>query len=142
MAWSDWAVRLLYDARYQAAGWILFLLLASSWVAVLAWLGEATMFGHGMPRSVSIANGIRLAAMAIVLPVGYALFGLPGAVLALPASEFARYGALRTAQRTLPDNFARQDVVFTLGFLLLLGAWLVIRLSLGLGMPWALMPRP
>ncbi|WBO20858.1 oligosaccharide flippase family protein [Sphingomonas abietis] len=137
MAWSDWVVDLLYDPRYRQAGWILFVLLASSWIAVLAWLGEATMFGQGKPRSVSFANVIRLLVMAAVLPLGYALFGLPGAVIALPASELARYGVLRIAQRKLPNSFVGQDAAFTLGFLLVLAAWLAIRAGAGFGVPWA-----
>ncbi|SFG20026.1 Membrane protein involved in the export of O-antigen and teichoic acid [Novosphingobium sp. CF614] len=141
MAWSDWTVRLLYDVRYEQAGWMLFLLLASSWFAVLAWFGEAKMLGHGMPRSVGVANAIRLAVMMGGLVAGFSLLGLPGAVLALPASELARYGILRVAQRGLPNTFALQDALFTLGFLALLIAWVTIRVSLGLGVPWALMPH-
>lgn len=139
MIGADGIVRLLYDARYAQAGWMLFLLAGGSWVSVLAWLGEATMFGQGLPRSVGIANTVRLAAVAVTLPLGYMLFGLPGAVLAVPASEVARYAALRIAQRHLPDSFARQDALFALAFVFLLGVGLAVRAAAGWGVPWAAM---
>jgi O-antigen/teichoic acid export membrane protein len=137
MAWSDRVVRLLYDDRYQQAGWMLFVLLFSAWASVLAWLGEATLFGHGRTRTVSLANTVRLAVMALVLPAGYAAIGLPGAVLALPAAELARYFALRLGQRRLANGFLLQDLELTLGFIALLAVWLALRVTLGLGVPWA-----
>jgi O-antigen/teichoic acid export membrane protein len=139
MAWSDWAVIDLYGHRYAAAGWMLFVLLVGSWLAVLSSLNEATVFGRGKPKSVSVANVIRFAVMATALPAGFAVAGLPGALLALLASELARYLALLAAQVRLRTTFLAQDLVLTLGLLALLAIWMLIRLGLGLGMPWAAM---
>ncbi len=41
MAWSDWAVHILYGNRYAEAGWMLCLLLIGGWIAVLSSLNEA-----------------------------------------------------------------------------------------------------
>ena len=138
--WSDWAVKILYGDRYSAAGWMLCLLLGGSWVGVLASLNEAALFGRGRPQIVSLANLLRISAMAIALPTGFSLFGLPGAISALPAGECVRYFALTVAQRRLQTAYLTQDVAATLVLLALSSAWLAIRLSIGLSTPWTLMP--
>lgn len=138
MAWSDWAVHILYDRRYAEAGWMLFLLLGGSWIGVLASLNEATMFGRGKPQQVSLANLIRVVAMAVVLPGGFLLMGMPGVLLALPASELARYLSLAVAERRTGVTFVMQDVVASLGLVALASAWIAIRHVAGLGVPWAL----
>jgi O-antigen/teichoic acid export membrane protein len=137
MAWSDWAVIILYGQRYAAAGWMLCMLLVGGWIAVLSSLNEATIFGSGEPQNVGLANVIRFAVMATVLPAGFALWGLPGALLALPASETMRYLVLARAQIRVRLTFLKQDIALTAGLLALFTAWLAIRLTLGLGAPWS-----
>lgn len=139
MAWSDWAIHILYGRRYEEAGWMLCLLLVGSWIGVLASLNEATVFGHGRPQFVSLANMVRSIVIALALPTGFALGGLPGALMALPAGEVSRYLLLLRTQRRLGMTFLRQDGAFSLGLAGVAGMWIVIRLTMGLGVPWALM---
>lgn len=139
MAWSDWAVRLIYGQRYLEAGWMVCLLLVGGWVAVLSSLNEATVFGRGEPRNVGFANLLRFGTMAAVLPLGFHLAGLPGALLALPASELTRYAILMTAQRRLGTTFIAQDAGLSLGLLALFAGWVAVRLGSGLGTPWAML---
>ncbi|EIZ79012.1 putative membrane protein [Novosphingobium sp. Rr 2-17] len=138
MAWSDWAVRLLYGHRYVEAGWMLCLLLIGGWIAVLSSLNEAAVFGHGKAQNVSYANVVRFAVMGTALAGGFALWGLPGALLALPASELARYVILTKTQLRMKLTFLRQDAALSLGLLAIFGGWVLLRLALGLGVPWAL----
>lgn len=137
MAWSDHAVILLYGRRYAAAGWMLCLLLVGGWIAVMSSLNEATVFGRGKPKNVGLANSTRFAVMALVLPLGFSVFGLPGALLALPAAELTRYLMLMQAQRRLGTTFLRQDGLMSLALLGLFGSWIALRLWLGLGVPWS-----
>jgi len=138
MAWSDWAVLLLYGHRYAQAGWMLCILLIGGWIAVLSALNEAIVFGRGEPRNVGFANALRFMAMAIALPAGFAVAGLPGSLIALPTSEATRYLILLRAQRRFKTTFVRQDVALTLALLAALGFWIGVRIALGLGVPWAL----
>ncbi len=139
MSWSDVAIKILYDKRYHDAAWMLCLLLLNSWVGVLAFMGEAAALGHSKPHVVSVANVLRIAAIAICLPLGFWRFGLPGAILALPIGEVSRYLTIQVAAKKmgLSANL-RQDVGATVFFLLVLGCWLLIRSALGLGPPWML----
>jgi len=138
MAWSDWAVRLIYGQRYAEAGWMVCVLLVGGWISVLCSLNEATVFGRGSPRHVGFANLLRFLTMAVVLPTGFHMWGLPGALLALPASELMRYAILLKAQRQLRTIFVGQDVVLSLVLLAVFGAWVLLRLTLGLREPWML----
>lgn len=138
MAWSDWAVHVLYGNRYAEAGWMLCLLLIGGWIAVLSSLNEATVFGRGEPQNVGLANLVRFLSMGGVLWLGFHWAGLPGALLALPASELARYAILMRAQLRLKTTFVAQDLALSAGLVALFAGWVALRLSLGLGVPWAL----
>ncbi|PZU64335.1 MAG: hypothetical protein DI540_20650 [Sphingobium sp.] len=140
MAWSDWAVILLYGKRYAAAGWMLSLLLWGAWIAILSSLNEATIFGRGRPQNVGLANLVRFGVMALLLPAGFALKGLPGALLALPASEAVRYAILARTQRRLETSFLGQDTLLTIGLALVFAFWLATRSVLHLGYPWPQVP--
>jgi O-antigen/teichoic acid export membrane protein len=137
MAWSDGAIRLLYDSRYKEAGWMLFLLLINAWIGVLAFMAEASSLGHSNPRVVSIANILRVVTAAAALPTGFSLFGLAGAILALPLGELARYVVLHVVQPRPGDRRALlQDLKATLFLLGVLAAWSGVRAFVGLRQPW------
>lgn len=138
MAWSDWAVILLYGNRYAEAGWMLCMLLIGGWLAVLSSLNEATVFGSGRPKNVSAANVTRFVVMASVLPLGFYTLGLPGALLALPAAEGTRYLMLMRTQRQVGTAYIAQDAVLSVLLFGLFGIWVALRLALGLGVPWHL----
>ncbi len=138
MAWSDVAVHMLYGQRYLDAGWMLCLLLIGSWIAVVAQLNEAIVFGCGQPKVVSFANTIRIAVIAALLPLGFAIGGLAGAILALPATELCRYAILLAAQRRARITYVRQDLALTLVLALVVAGWVGIRMAIGLGVPWSM----
>ena len=140
MAWSDWVVSLFYDSRYQAAGWMLFLLLSSSWVAVLAAFNEAVILGRSKPQAVSIANLCRILFLILGLPLGFHLYGLPGTIIALTTAEIARYIVLLIIVKGLRLGFIRQDVAITVGLSALLAGWVLLRRFLELGSPLDFLP--
>lgn len=137
MAWSDLAIRVLYDNRYEEAGWMLFLLLMNAWVGVLAYLGEAATLGNSKPQVASLANICRIVIAAACLPLGFHIFGLAGAILALPLGEFARYLVLHVAQRSPSvPKAGLQDIAATAGLVAILAFWIGLRVLAGLGVPW------
>jgi O-antigen/teichoic acid export membrane protein len=140
MAWSDVAVRILYDVRYASAGWMLLVLLGGSWFAVLANLNEAILLGNGRPLYGGLASGVRLAVLAVGLPLGFWSAGLLGAILAVSASEVGRYGAVLAAQARLGQGYVRQDLAATAAVAALFLAWTLARQGAELGQPWLGMP--
>ena len=85
---GNWVVHILYDARYEQAGWML-QLLALGLVAMRYQVLEQMMFARNQPGWVTLSNSLRALALVLLVPPGYALGGVQGAVLAVVASQFA-----------------------------------------------------
>lgn len=85
---GGWVVRFLYDARYAEAGWML-QLLALGLVAMRYQVLEQMMFARNRPGWVTLSNSLRALALLILVPTGYTLGGVQGAVLAVVISQFA-----------------------------------------------------
>jgi O-antigen/teichoic acid export membrane protein len=78
----------LYDARYEAAGWIL-QLLAAVLITVPFRLATQSFLALGMPKLQSNVVVIRLVVLFSATPMGFYFFGLKGAVLGIVLSHFS-----------------------------------------------------
>ena len=136
LGWSDWAIRILYGAEFDAGGWMLFLLLFGTWASFLCGLNEAAVMGRGKPNYVSLINVARIAGMVVALPVGFAVGGLPGAILGLTVVEVVRYVLILATQLRLGGGFLLQDGASTAVMLVVAAAFVAARMYLGLGVPW------
>lgn len=85
------AVRLLYDERYDAAGWIVQLLALASWFTVLESTNGAALLARGQARWTAASGAAKLLGMLVLIPAGFALGGFPGAVAGLAAAELFKY---------------------------------------------------
>jgi O-antigen/teichoic acid export membrane protein len=124
VASSDLLVRLLYDARYHDAGWILPILLIGVWFAILATISENILLGVSRPALAAYANGAKLLAIAIAAPLAFHFYGFTAALLALASGELVKYLSLWFLCRKHSLNFARDDLLATTLFL---GSVIVIR---------------
>jgi O-antigen/teichoic acid export membrane protein len=88
-------VGLLYDARYQDAGWML-QILAAALVAVPSRVHTVCLLALGLSRLHSHLVGVRLAALFVAMPLGFHFFGLPGAI----------WGAVLSHYSMVPFTFA------------------------------------
>ena len=78
-ATGGWVIEILYDQRYRDAGWMLRILAISlPWIRFGADL--QLYLALGMPKYVAIINGMRFAAVFVAVPVGFHLWGVPGAI--------------------------------------------------------------
>lgn len=109
-------VRLLYDSRYWEAGWMLQILSAGLWFGVI--LGGAT---HGVVV-LAVGRSDWTAAMAfskvlgmlVFVPLGYWLWGFPGAVVGLGVSDLLRYAVCVFGAVSVGFDERRQDLMLTL----------------------------
>jgi O-antigen/teichoic acid export membrane protein len=97
-------IELLYDPRYADAGWMLQLVALGGWIQVLQTLNANALLAFGEPRWLALGNGIKLLGMFVLMPGGYALAEVPGAILGLSLSELLRWGcfAFLVQRRGLP----------------------------------------
>jgi O-antigen/teichoic acid export membrane protein len=85
------AVRLMYDPRYHGAGWIVQVLSLGAWFALVDFINTRALLARGDSHWL-VASGLgKLGGMLLLIPIGYASFGFPGAVVGYATSELGRY---------------------------------------------------
>jgi hypothetical protein len=87
---GHWVVELLYDHRYQNAGWML-QWLGLSLLAIRHQVVEQLMFANGRPMWVSASNSVRAISLALLIPAGFAVAGEKGAIAAVVLSQFSSW---------------------------------------------------
>ena len=85
---GDWPVQLLYDQRYQDAGWM-FQWLGLGLLGMRQQVVEQLMFARGQSAWVTVSNTMRALGLAVLVPAGFHLWGEPGAVAAVVLSQFS-----------------------------------------------------
>ncbi len=112
------AVGLLYDPRWIDAGWML------QWLAIGGWFGgvlESTrgtlMIGTGNTRIATIQGLAKVAGMAVLIPLGFALADFKGALIGYVAADALRYAAAMWASARLGVRDFGRDLGFSMLFL-------------------------
>jgi O-antigen/teichoic acid export membrane protein len=87
---GQWAVWILYDPRYHAAGWML-QWLGLGLLAMRHQVVEQLMFARGKPGWVSANNALRAIGLVLFIPAGFAFAGERGAIAGVVLSQFASW---------------------------------------------------
>jgi O-antigen/teichoic acid export membrane protein len=133
ITFADIVIKLLYDQRYQAAGWMLPVLLVGSWFSVLTVFNESTLLGLGKPIYSALSNSLKFLWLFIGLPFGYAHLGIPGVILVISTADIWRYPATFIGQVREHFSFARQDFACTLAMFVFSCVLETLRSALGFG---------
>ena len=133
VAGSDLAITLIYDQRYQAAGWMLPVLVIGSWFFVVANLNESTLLGVGAPSYMAVSNSLKFILLLVGLPLSFKLYGFPGAVMAVTLIEACRYFPVWVGQKRQRFSYARQDLSITIAMFMMIAFWEGLRWILGFG---------
>jgi O-antigen/teichoic acid export membrane protein len=134
---ADLLIALIYDPRYQQAGWMLAVLLLGGVFAILSNLNEALLLAAGRPALSSYANLLRFGTLAAGLVAGFAFAGLPGAVVAVALAELCQYGYIALGQLRIGRGFWREDPLIVICSFGVFAAIVVLRDCLGWGTPFA-----
>lgn len=121
-------VRLLYDERWESAGWIVQLLALAGWFGALEITNGSFLLARGESRLVAAAGAGKLAGMVILIPLGHSLAEFPGAVAGYAAAELLRYAVSFAAVRSRGVAAGALDLRLTLTGAIAAGA--------GLGATW------
>jgi O-antigen/teichoic acid export membrane protein len=133
VAMADLAIKVLYDQRYQAASWMLPVLIIGSWFSILANINESTLLGLGKPSYSAISNSLKFGFLIFGLPFGVHSNGVLGGVMVVSLSDLSRYVPIFIGQRRERFSFGMQDLLVTLAMFLLVGFWQWLRWALGFG---------
>jgi O-antigen/teichoic acid export membrane protein len=137
---ADLAIRILYDQRYQAATWILPVLIIGSWFSIMANVNEATLLGLGKPSYAATSNSSKLILLLIGLPLSVSSSGLLGGVVVIALADMSRYVPILIGQRRESFSFGMQDLVITLTVFVLIGFWEWLRWLAGFGTSFDTLP--
>jgi O-antigen/teichoic acid export membrane protein len=107
-------IRFLYDHRALEAGGFMQILGIGTWFGVLASANATTLFARGVPKWVVLGSAAKLFGMVVLIPLGMAWFGFPGAIGAFAASELLTYAVMVTAAARLKLKDSRIDVQLSL----------------------------
>lgn len=135
-ATGDGIIRDLYDERYAAAAWMLPMLAIGIWPAALSSTIHPSLAAIGQPRYAALANLWKALFTGIGIPIGFALFGLVGAVMVVALNDLPVYAQIGYGLWREGLAAFAQDIKATLLLLLLLAVAMLIRHALGFGIPF------
>lgn len=88
MTFGQSLIRLLYDPRYEDAGWM-FQILAAILLTIPFRLAIQTFLALGMPKIQSNVILVRLVSLFALTPLGFNFWGLQGALAGIVLSQFS-----------------------------------------------------
>jgi O-antigen/teichoic acid export membrane protein len=130
---GDLLVAVLYDQRYQAAGWMLPILVMGAWFSILCTVNESILLGLGKPSYTAIANCVKFCWLLVGIPFAYQKFGTVGVVTVVAISDLWRYFPVLLGQVRERFSFAAQDLIITSCAIVLMGFWELVRWQFGFG---------
>jgi O-antigen/teichoic acid export membrane protein len=111
---APWVFRVLYDNRYQDAGWMAQLLCCGLWFTLLQRTSEACLLATDKSRALAYANAINFLVTLIAAPIGFHWFGIPGFIGGWTLGNLAAVIVLDWELIRHGVPVARQDVIKTL----------------------------
>ena len=132
---GDLVIATLYDKRYTEATWMMPILCSGIWFSILFFTISPALLAIGKPLYTAQSNFARFIMIGIGLPLAFYRFGLTGVILAIALSDLPLnivnlYGLWREKLSCFI-----QDIQATVFFVGILAMFLIIRNSLGYGLP-------
>jgi len=130
----------VYDKRYHQAAWMVVILGCGLWHTLISATMTPVLLSIQKAYYHTIAMALYCLTLFICLPLGFHLFGILGAVVAVAISDFPVYVVSSFALAREKISLIRQDMQLTLLFLVLLSIALLLRYSIGLPTPFHAIP--
>lgn len=132
ISFGDILITTLYDNRYADAAWMIPLLALGVWPVILVTTMEGALFAMGNPTPSTWGNFCSFLALASGIWVGFQLFGVVGAVAAVPLSNVPFYAAVAYGLRQEKLDCLDHDAYTTVLLLTLSAIFIAARYAYGL----------
>lgn len=133
VAFGDLPILWIYDARYKGAAWIFPILILGTWTKALTFASEPLLIAAGKTSYQAAANAVRLLMNVVAIPLGFMLYGVPGAVVAVAARSTAFYVAISFGLRREGLAMPIRDLGLLLVTIAMIAVLMVARAALGFG---------
>jgi O-antigen/teichoic acid export membrane protein len=84
-------INLLYDKRYEGAGWIVQYLAVVVWMQMLESINGEALMAVGLPNWVAAGVGAKVVGLLVAIPIGFYLGDFQGAIIGLATAELLKY---------------------------------------------------
>ncbi|MGK7941864.1 MAG: oligosaccharide flippase family protein [Crocosphaera sp.] len=133
---GDLIILTLYDDRYKYAAWMLPILALGIWPVALTLSIKDALVAIGKPEYQAFANTSKFFYMLIALPLGYSLMDLPGVIITIAFNDILPYCLFNYGLWRESLSPIKQDIMATLGLILIIIMIISLRYLLGLGLPF------
>lgn len=137
---GDQLIHFLYSYKYYDAMWMIPLLAIGFWPRILTQTIDQSLFALGRPRFSAYAYCAKFIYMLAALPLGFRLWGTPGAILVVALNDIPYYVTMMIGLWQEKLTCLKQDLQMTLLFVGLLTLGLGLRYFAGFGTPIDTMP--
>ena len=135
VCFGDVLVAFMYDKRYLPATWMLPLLALGIWPNVLVQTLYPLLLALSKPQYQTWGNFGKFLFTSLGIPLGFAHFGVVGVILILALNDLPLYAAIAYGLWREQLTSVQQDIGTTALFLSLVAGILILRYSLGFGLP-------
>jgi O-antigen/teichoic acid export membrane protein len=115
-------IRFLYPANFAEATWIVRLLAIVVMVNIFDNMASSLLIARGKPRLYALSNAVKVACLALFMPIAAWLDGLQGVIFSMILGEAGRYACTAIALHRDNLSIFRRDL-----------GWAALALALGLG---------
>lgn len=132
---GDFLVAVLYDKRYADATWMMPILCSGIWFSLLFYTISPALLAISKPLYSAQSNFARFGVIILGVPLAYYSFGTLGAIIVIAFSDLPLYIVNLYGLWQEKLFCFTQDVQATAFFTVVLSLCLLIRYSLGFGLP-------
>jgi O-antigen/teichoic acid export membrane protein len=132
---GDLVIAVLYDKRYTEATWMMPILSCGIWFSVLFYTTSPALLAIGKPLYSAQSNLAGFVMIGLGLPLAFYRFGAVGAIIAIALSDMPLYIVNLYGLGREQLSCITQDIQSTAFFLGVLALLLILRNSLGFGLP-------
>ncbi|MBW4512725.1 MAG: oligosaccharide flippase family protein [Scytonematopsis contorta HA4267-MV1] len=132
---GDLVVGILYDQRYAEATWMMPILSCGMWFSILFYTISPALLAIGKPLYSAQSNFARFGIITFSVPLVFQSFGVVGAIIVIAFSDLPLYIVNLYGLWQEKLSCFIQDIQTTAFFIAILTLFLLIRNSLGFGLP-------
>ncbi|WP_404787824.1 oligosaccharide flippase family protein [Altericista sp. CCNU0014] len=135
ICFGDFLILGLYPPTFERAAWMLPILALGNWPRILPMTTAPALIAVGTPLYGAVGNCLKFAYMLVALPLGFAVLGPLGAVIAIALNDVPFYLAVSYGLWKEGFSGLMQDLKTTCLLIVCVAITLAIRYWVGLGLP-------